>query len=99
DDHNKKKYSSECGKIPDPKFNDSCASCCSLCWRTRFIHPFTYLYTMKYAVWILFLCLSIPAQVFGQKPRKIEVKGANSLEFDSRVSGAQRLIGNVEFEH
>ncbi|MEX1188853.1 MAG: OstA-like protein [Bacteroidia bacterium] len=35
---------------------------------------------------------------FSQTSRKINVRSANSLEFDSRVD-AQRLVGNVVFEH
>lgn len=49
---------------------------------------------------LIFICAMLSgACCFAQKARKIEVKGANSLEFDSRLSGAQRLIGNVVFEH
>lgn len=34
-----------------------------------------------------------------QAQRQIEVRNANSLEFNDRYSGAQRLIGDVIFEH
>lgn len=51
---------------------------------------------------LLFLLLSftIPLAKFGQKSKSIELKHANSLEFDEFLGkGAKRLIGNVSFEH
>ncbi|MCB0820374.1 MAG: hypothetical protein KDC13_07105 [Bacteroidetes bacterium] len=47
---------------------------------------------------LVFILLLLPAFAFGQTPRKINVQSANSLEFDERTD-AQRLVGNVVFEH
>lgn len=51
---------------------------------------------MKNKIFILFYFTSLA--VFGQSPKKINVRSANSLEFDERTD-AQRLVGNVVFEH
>jgi len=40
----------------------------------------------------------LPFSILGQSPKKINVRSANSLEFDERTD-AQRLVGNVVFEH
>lgn len=45
-----------------------------------------------------FICCFIWQAAFAQF-KKIEVKNADVLEADNRVPGAQRLIGNVLFEH
>ncbi len=44
------------------------------------------------------LFLVFTGTIAGQTSRKINIKSANSLEFDDRVD-AQRLVGNVIFEH
>ena len=47
----------------------------------------------------LSICFCISWQNIFAQSKKIEVKNANTLEADNRVPGAQRLIGNVIFEH
>ena len=47
----------------------------------------------------LSICFCIIWQNIFAQSKKIEVKNANTLEADNRVPGAQRLIGNVIFEH
>lgn len=51
---------------------------------------------MKNLVYIFLFLL--PLSNFGQSPKKINVRSANTLEFDNRTE-AQRLVGNVVFEH
>lgn len=48
--------------------------------------------------WMLLLLASIGKDAVAQTGKKISIKSANSLEFDDRVA-AQRLVGNVIFEH
>jgi lipopolysaccharide export system protein LptA len=48
---------------------------------------------------LLFFFACFLAQNSNAQNKKIEVKNANTLEADNRVPGAQRLIGNVIFEH
>lgn len=49
-------------------------------------------------LWVLLLCIQA-GWSYGQAEHQILVRNANSLEFNDLVSGAQRLIGNVIFEH
>lgn len=46
-------------------------------------------------------CIAGTVNVFSQKPKakKIEILGANTLEYDESKKDAQRLIGNVRFKH
>lgn len=48
---------------------------------------------------ILLATLPVCHELKAQTARKIEVRSADALEFDDKLSGAQRLIGNVVFEH
>ncbi|MBA3901138.1 MAG: hypothetical protein H0X62_13185, partial [Bacteroidetes bacterium] len=52
---------------------------------------------MKFLTYIFILFF--PVMLFGQgKVTKIELLGANSLEFDKNIE-AKRLIGDVRFKH
>lgn len=53
---------------------------------------------LLYSIPILVFLFACSAKSFGQKSRKINVKSANTLEYDSRID-AQRLVGDVLFEH
>lgn len=47
----------------------------------------------------LLLLVGLSARVEAQEGRKIRIVNANSLEFNERIPGARRLIGEVIFEH
>jgi lipopolysaccharide export system protein LptA len=51
----------------------------------------------RYLFVLLLLLFSLKA--WSQSNRQIEVRNANSLEFNDSYSGAQRLIGEVIFQH
>ncbi|HET6244516.1 MAG: organic solvent tolerance protein OstA [Bacteroidetes bacterium] len=53
---------------------------------------------MKFTIHIILLFL--PFCVFSQKVTKIELLGANSLEYDEKLGkNVRRLLGNVRFKH
>jgi lipopolysaccharide export system protein LptA len=52
---------------------------------------------IRLSIGMLFLLAA--ASMRAQSSRQILVRNANSLEFNDRYSGAQRLIGDVIFEH
>ena len=54
------------------------------------------LFHFRHCILLIFLLTELI--VSAQSGRKITIRGANSLEFDDRVA-AQRLVGNVIFEH
>ena len=55
---------------------------------------------MKLKTFFTLIVVLISFQSFAQKPTKIELVNANSLEFDERLGAdVRRLIGNVVFKH
>ena len=77
-------------------------SCCFIAGRTlTFVANSMITASFRFHLFLaiaLLLTLGSGLSVTAQTGRKISIKSANSLEFDDRVA-AQRLVGNVIFEH